>query len=175
MGLNYKYELIRSMDMLAADAQTRFIGYGLKGGAMGTLANVPENRLTEVIVAENLMVSLAIGMSMMGFKPVVYLERADFIHCAMDAIVNHLNAIKKLSCGEFAPACILRVTVGNKSKPNFTGPIHTADNAAGLAELVDFPVLQLKRAEDIYPAYLDAYAALSEGRSTALFEYKDKL
>src|SRR5579871_6790066 len=113
--LTYKEALTAAMDQLALDPTVRFVGYGLlHGRAAGTLKNVPVAQIVETPVAENLMVGLAIGMSLRGLRPVVYIERMDFILNALDAIVNHLDKIGGMSHGQFNPAVILRVVVGNK-------------------------------------------------------------
>lgn len=125
---SYKDALISAMDYLAADPLVRFIGYGVTNGkAMGTLKNVSPSQLIEMPVAENLMVSFAIGLSLKGLKPVVFIERFDFILNALDAIVNHLDKIETISHGEFKPTMILRIVVGNQQKPLFTGKTHTQD------------------------------------------------
>lgn len=172
--MTYKDALTASMDALAADPATRFVGYGLTTGrAAGSLKNVPLSQICEFPVAENLMTSAAIGMSLVGLKPVVYFERFDFALHAADAIVNHLNAIHEISGGEFAPAVILRCVVGNKRKPLFTGATHVQDFSDAFACMVSFPVVRLISAEGIAPAYAEARAAQTEGRSTMLVELKD--
>jgi pyruvate/2-oxoglutarate/acetoin dehydrogenase E1 component len=174
--MTYKFALSAAMTSLACDPRTRFVGYGLrKGRAMGTLASVPDGQIVETPVAENLMMGVAIGISLRGLLPVVYFERADFLLNAMDAIVNHLDKAATLSRGEFAPAVILRITVGNKEKPLFTGPPHVQDFSSALRQMVDFSVHQLRTAEDVGYGYSAATAAQALGQSTALFEYKDLL
>jgi pyruvate/2-oxoglutarate/acetoin dehydrogenase E1 component len=177
--MTYKDSLTAAMNELAQDPLVRFIGYGVRHGgkAAGTLAGVPENQLIETPVAENLMVGLATGLSLAGMRPVVYIERMDFIMNAMDAIVNHLDKIEVLSQGQFRPAVILRVVVGNKNKPLFTGVTHTQDFIQAMALLVSFPVIGLTRQEDIQPHYKLARETISAGgssrKSFMLVEYKD--
>ncbi len=171
-----KAELTKAMDMLAAHPKNIFVGYGLKnGGAMGTLKNVPPEQLTEFTVAEGLMTSAAIGMSLMGYLPVVYFERMDFMANAIDALVNHLIPANKLSRGEFSPALIIRATVGNKTKPNFTGPVHT-QSFSDMLRGVGFVVHDLVP-EGFTPQY--AYQLARErqldGKSTVVVDYKDLL
>jgi len=169
----YKEMLTHAMDELAADPLVRFVGYGVKiGRAMGTLRNVPDSQLIEMPVAENLMVSFAIGLSLKGLKPVVFIERFDFILNAMDAIVNHLDKIGEISHGEFTPTVILRIVVGNRDKPLFTGKTHTQDFSYGLKQFVKFPVIQLVQPNEIMFQYKAAHAFLGR-RSTAIVEYKD--
>lgn len=173
--MTYKEELTLAMDNLAGDKATRFIGYGVKigGRALGTLKNVPDAQLVETPVAENLMVGLATGMSLAGLRPLVFIERMDFILNALDAIVNHLGAASKISRGQFHPAAILRVVIGNRHKPLYTGPTHVQDFTHAIRLMVDFPVVRLTEAGQIAPAYFEAHEALWRGRSTMLVEHKD--
>lgn len=172
---SYRDALISAMDILATDPLIRFVGYGVTNGkAMGTLKNVNPNQLIEMPVAESLMVSFAIGLSLKGLKPVVFIERFDFILNALDAIVNHLDKIHDISRGEFRPTMILRIVVGNRRKPLFTGRTHTQDFSVALRALVSFPVIQLESATQIPVEYKVAHAYL-DTRSTALVEYKDNL
>ncbi len=173
--LNYKTELTLAMDSLAADPLVRFVGYGVSiGKAMGTLANVNPAQLIEMPVAENLMVGFAIGLALKGLKPVVFFERFDFVLNAMDAIVNHLDKIKTLSRGEFSPTMILRIVVGNRAKPLFTGETHVQDFHAAFKQMITFPVVHLPTAEIIQREYSIAHECLGL-ESTAIIEYKDMI
>lgn len=173
MELTYRDALKRSMSMLAQDPLTRFVGYGLKiGRAGGSMADAKEEQICEFTVAEGLMTSAAIGMSLMGLKPLVFLERFDFALNALDAIVNHLDACETISKGEFRPTAILRIVVGNSNKPLFTGHTHTRDHSEALKRMVRFPVWRVRTAEEVMTAYEQAYKNL-KNHSTAIVEYKD--
>jgi pyruvate/2-oxoglutarate/acetoin dehydrogenase E1 component len=171
----YKQALTDANTELAKDPRCLFVGYGItKTHALGTLKNVSPTQLLEMPVAENLMVGAAIGLSLAGRLPVVYIERCDFLLNALDAIVNHLNAIPITSRGEFKPAVIIRIVVGNREKPLFTGHTHTQDFSEALRSMVSFPVIQVFA--DGYPIdgiYAKARERQLNGISTALFEYKD--
>jgi pyruvate/2-oxoglutarate/acetoin dehydrogenase E1 component len=170
---SYKDNLTAAMDSLATDPAIRFVGYGISiGKAMSTLKNVPAEKLIEMPVAENLMASFAIGLSLKGLKPVVFFERFDFILNALDAIVNHLDKINTISRGEFSPTMLLRIVVGNRKKPLFTGETHTQDFSEALRKLVTFPVFHFTNADTIRREYALAHADLAD-HSTALIEYKD--
>jgi pyruvate/2-oxoglutarate/acetoin dehydrogenase E1 component len=169
------------MTMLGKDPRSRFLGYGLTkpdsaglaAGAAGTLVGVPMGQRIETPVAENLMAGLAIGLSLKGYKPLVFYERFDFVINALDAIVNHADKIRGMSRGQFNPAILFRVVVGNRSKPLFTGVTHTRNHAAAIRELVSFPVIELTAAEAVEPAYNRAKADQEAGISTMLVEIKD--
>jgi pyruvate dehydrogenase E1 component beta subunit len=170
--VTYKEDITAAMDMLAADPRVRFVGYGVRygGKAMGTLKNVPEAQLVETPVAENLMVGLAIGMALRGLRPVVFIERFDFIMNAMDAIVNHLEKIDVMSNGQFSPAVILRVVIGNSQKPLYTGETHTQDFSEAMRRLIEMPVFVLPDDGDARYAY--SHATMT-GASTMIIEKKD--
>ena len=172
--LSYKDALIRANTSLADDERSRFIGYGLqKGRALGTLKEVSKSQIIEMPVAENLMAGFGIGLSLKGYRPVLFIERMDFLLNALDALVNHLDKIQRMSGGEFSPSMIIRCIVGNKNKPLYTGITHTQDFSEALRGMVSFPVVQLKTAEDVLSSYEQATTNLDKGISTVLVEYKD--
>jgi pyruvate dehydrogenase E1 component beta subunit len=166
--MTYKEELKRAMDFLGKDEKTIFIGYNVKYGSManGTLVDIRQEQLIETPVAENLMIGMAIGLSLEGFKPVVYIERFDFIMCAMDALVNHLDKIEKISKGEFRPKVIIRCVVGNKKNPLYTGDTHVQDFTQTMKSLLSFPVIEMNNVSDYRLAY-------NISKSCMVIEYKD--
>ncbi len=170
----YKNELIKSMDFLSSDPLVSFIGYGVGYGAkgMGTLVNVSSNQLIETSVSENLMMGLGIGLSLTGRKPVVFFERFDFVLNAADAIVNHLDKIKSISRSEYNPTAIIRVVVGGRETPPFTGETHIQDYSDAFSRMLSFPVIQLTNENMVFNEYKSAYNNLDK-HSTMLVEYKD--
>lgn len=173
MDLTYKAALRQSMTMLGKDPLVRVCGYGLKvGHEKGSFAGVPFAQLQEFTVAEGLMTSAAIGLSLMGLKPVIFYERFDFVLNALDAIVNHLDAAEIISKGEFRPTAILRIVVGNTANPLFTGHTHTRNHAEALKRMVRFPVWQVRTPEEVITAYEMAMKNLHV-HSTAIVEFKD--
>ena len=152
--MNYKSEIKKSMEMLAKDKKTVFVGYNLKFGtrAYGTLKDISDSKILETPVAENLMTGLAIGMSLEGFKPVLIFERHDFILNALDQIVNHLDKMKQMSDGQFKPKVIIRAIVGAQ-KPLYPGLQHIQVHTEAVRSMVSFPVLELKKTKDIFEKY----------------------
>lgn len=171
--MKYKDALKQSMELLGQHEKSVFIGYNTKYGskANGSLININENKLIETPVAENLMMGLAIGMSLNGFLPLVYFERFDFILNAMDAIINHLNKIESLSNGEFKPRVIIRAVIGNINKPLYTGSTHTQDFTEMFKKCVSFPVIKLITPKQILRSYEKAF---NDNSSYLLIEEKDR-
>jgi len=157
----YKDALKQTMETLAQDPRTIFVGYNIKyGSASGTLKDVPEDKRLETPLAENLMTGLAMGMSLEGYKPILFFERQDFILCAMDAIINHLDKIKRLSKGQYQFPVIIRAVVGAK-KPIYPGITHTQDFTKVFRELLSFPVYEPKTSSDVLSSYKKAFSSNS--------------
>jgi pyruvate/2-oxoglutarate/acetoin dehydrogenase E1 component len=155
--MKYKDAIKKSMEMLARDDRVRFIGYNTKYGsrAYGTLRDISPERCIETPLAENLMCGLAMGMSLEGFKPVLFFERQDFILNGLDAIVNHIDKIDKLSHGEYQAPVIIRATVGGIN-PIDPGIQHTQDHTLAIKEMVSFPVVDFSNPSEIITNYQQA-------------------
>jgi pyruvate dehydrogenase E1 component alpha subunit len=167
---SYSESVARAMEELASKGGI-FIGYNvLYGNAMNTLVNVPDSQKLETPVAENLMSGLAIGMSFEGFLPIIYFERHDFILGAMDAIVNHIDKIERISHGEFNVPIIIRAVTAD-SGPFYAGITHSQDLTNMLRSCVNFPVLDPVTGKDVLIAFKNAEASK---RPTIVIERKSR-
>lgn len=154
-NISYKDAVCESMDLLAKHNAV-FIGYNVaRGDAMGTLKNVPFNQKLETPVAENLMAGLAIGMSFEGYRPVLFYERHDFMLVAMDAIVNHIDKIERISHGQFKVPVIIRAVVADGG-PFYSGPTHSQDFTQAFRSMVTFPVIDPVTGSDVINAFKGA-------------------
>jgi pyruvate dehydrogenase E1 component beta subunit len=178
MTISYKQALIESMNLLTMDPAFRLVGYGLldgKGGN-GTLKMVPNEKVVETTVSEGLMFGIGMGLSMAGLKPLIFLERFDFIFHALDCLVNHLDKAADISRGEFNPCCIIRIVVGNRNRPLFTGPTHTQNHSDALRLMLKMPVLEPRDAYEVLEMYRHAKQRQDDGvGSTVIVERKDLL
>jgi pyruvate dehydrogenase E1 component beta subunit len=147
------------MNEFAKNDKALFIGYNTKMGnqALGTLSEVPKEKIIVTPLAENLMAGLSIGLSLSGYKPILYFERFDFILNAIDAIVNQLDKMKDISKQQYRPKVIIRVILGGKLKPFFTGVCHTQDFTKAMKELVTFPVLTPMSSNEVIDVYKFAF------------------
>ena len=109
-------------------------------------------------------------MALTGLKPVVFIERMDFLMNCMDALVNHLDKIKEISQNEFDPVVMIRCIVGNVTKPLYTGATHTQDFSQALRMMTDIPVYQILDVGFVKNAYK---YALERKTSAIIVEYKD--
>jgi pyruvate dehydrogenase E1 component beta subunit len=132
--MTYQQAISLMCEEYATDPMVRFIGYNVRYGSRmyGTLNKVAQCRCVETPVSENLMMGLAMGMSLEGYKPVVCFERHDFLLLALDAIVNHLDKLPKM--GDVKFPVIVRAIVGGKF-PLDAGLQHTQDYTWALRDM----------------------------------------
>jgi pyruvate dehydrogenase E1 component beta subunit len=142
----------QSMEALASDGAI-FIGYNVRyGAAYGALKTIPEDQRLETPLAENLMLGLGMGMSLEGFRPVVFFERHEFMLNAFDAMVNTLDVIETISGGGFRMPVIIKAVAGSV-KPFYAGPTHTGNLASAVRGFVHFPVYEPQTGPEVLEAY----------------------
>ena len=152
--MKYKDIIKNSMEELAQDEKTVFIGYNLKHGSRGygSLIDIPEDKILESPVAENLMAGLATGMAIEGFKPVLIFERHDFMLNASDSLINYLNKLPILSKEQYNAPMIIRAVIGSKVPIN-PGPQHSEDFSDFFKSKFKFPVFDPQNASELRHAY----------------------
>jgi len=150
--IKYMDAVKHSMNTLARDGAI-FIGYNVRhASAYGALKAVPEDQRLETPLAENLMMGLAMGMSLEGFRPVVFFERHEFLLNALDALVNTLDAIGTISGGEYQMPVIIKAVAGSV-KPFYAGLTHTGNLASAMRGFVHFPVYEPQTGPEVLAAY----------------------
>jgi len=127
--MTYKEHIIDSMEWLSEQKDTVFIGEGLinAGRIYGTMDYVPIKKCIEMPIAENLIVGAAMGLALLGYRPIVVFQRMDFMLVAADAIINHLCKIPAMSGGKVKLPVIIRAIIGNQDKKFDVGLQHKAD------------------------------------------------
>ena len=148
----YQENLLKAMEMLAKEKDTIFIGETVEypGSAMfGSLANVPAKKKMEMPVFENTQMGISIGLALEGFIPISIFPRIDFLICAIDQLVNHLDKIQEMSQGEFSPGIIIRTQIGSDYPIN-GGPQHTGDYTMALKKLCkNIHVIKITKEDDV--------------------------
>lgn len=150
-----------------------FIGQAVEyaGTAMtNTLKDVSKEQLLELPVFEDTQMGMTLGLALAGFIPVSIYPRWNFLICATNQLVNHVDKITMMS--DFKPRIIIRTSIGSE-RPLHPQHQHVGDytNAFRLmCQNVD--VIRLEEPEDIIPAYAKAYER-KDGKATVLVEYGD--
>lgn len=173
--MTYFEELKRSMTFLAQDPRTVFLGQAVAvpGTAMtNTLKEVPKERLVELPVAEELQMGMTLGMALAGFIPVSIFPRWNFLLCAINQLVNHLDKVQVMSNNGYRTKAIIRTGIGSQ-RPLHPQHQHTGDFTDALRAMCStIEIIRLEEPKDIFPAY--EWALLrDDGRSTIVVEYGD--
>lgn len=113
-------EAVRSAmaDAMAEDARVFVLGedVGLKGGVFlatdGLLARFGPDRVVDMPIAEAGIVGMAIGASLHGLRPVAEIQFADYIHPAIDQILNEAARLRYRSNGDWHCPIVVRAPFG---------------------------------------------------------------
>lgn len=171
----YTNELKSAMTWLSLQPDTIFLGQAVVFPGTGmyqTFSDVPKDKKIEFPVAENFQIGYSIGLSLNGFVPVSIFPRWNFLVCAADQLVNHLDKLSLMSFEEYNPKVIIRVAVGSEI------PIDPQDQHKGnfseafrlMFKKVD--IIELTSPKDIVPSYQFAYSR-NDKKSTILVEFPD--
>lgn len=154
---SYFDEVKRAMNYLWQVPEVVFVGQSVKwdGHALfKTLEGVPEKKRIELPVIEDFQMGYSTGLALQGFIPVSIFPRWDFLILAANQLVNHLDKIPLVS--GFKPKVIVRTTVGSK-RPLDPGPQHCQNHTEAFRLMLKtVNVIELLKAEDVFPAYESA-------------------
>ena len=174
-ALRYFDELKRSMDFLANDSQTIFLGQAVEvpGTAMSnTLKDVPREKLLELPVDEEMQMGIANGLAIAGHVPVSIFPRWNFLILVSNQIVNHLDKFPLMSNGGYQPKVIIRTGIGSV-RPLHPQHQHIGDFTEAFRSMCgNIEVIRLDEPDDIFPAYEKALLR-TDGKSTLLVEWGD--
>lgn len=173
--MKYFDELKRSMDMLALEPNTIFLGQAVAyaGTAMtNTLKDVPEEKKLEFPVAEEMQMGASIGLAMNGFIPISIYPRWNFLLLAANQLINHLDKIRLMS--DYKPGVIVRTSVGSE-RPLFPGHQHVGNFKDAFKKLTvgSVYIWEVKDTADIFDCYSNALKLAKSGFSTVIVEYGD--
>jgi pyruvate/2-oxoglutarate/acetoin dehydrogenase E1 component len=173
--MKYFDELKRSMDFLARDPRTLFLGQAVAvpGTAMSnTLKDVPVDRLLELPVAEEMQMGMTTGLALAGVVPISIFPRWNFLLCAMNQLINHLDKVRAMSDGGYNVKAIIRTGIGSE-RPLHPQHQHIGDYTNAIqAMCTTIEIIRLDEPTDIFPAYERALLR-DDGRSTIVVEYGD--
>ena len=105
-------------DEMRADERIVILGedVGRRGGVFrvtaGFLEEFGEERVLDTPLAESGLIGSAIGMALNGLRPVAEIQFLDFIHPAMDQIMNEAARLRYRSNNDFSCPIVIRVPFG---------------------------------------------------------------
>ncbi len=106
------------LEEMRADERIVVLGedVGRRGGVFrvtaGFLEEFGEGRVIDTPLAESGIVGSAIGMALNGLRPIAEIQFLDFIHPAMDQIMNEAARLRYRSNGDFSCPLVVRVPFG---------------------------------------------------------------
>lgn len=156
----YKDALTNSMSFLSEKPDTIFIGQQIlfQGNPMSTtLTNVSKSKMIEVPVMEESQMGMSLGMSMAGKFVITFYPRWDFIICATNQLVNHIDKLKLMSGGNWDANMIIRLGKGS-DKPLDPGHQHKGNYLNQFKELCpNIKFTELTDSTQIESSYVEAY------------------
>lgn len=169
---SYFDRLCAAMALVAQEPTAIFMGQGVGARAGTTMSDtfrdVPDAQLLEMPVAEDMQMGMAIGMALEGKLPVCVFPRWNFLLCAANQLVNHLDRLPLYS--GYRPKVIIRTAVPS-TVPFNPGPQHDDDFTGAFREMLrTVEVVTLRTSGQVIPAYR---AALNAKGSTLLIEYTE--
>ena len=159
-------------DAMTDDARVLLMGedVGADGGVFKTNSGLIElfgpERVRNTPICENAFVGVALGMSLVGLRPVVEIMFADFLPTAGDAIVNQLAKYRFMSGGQCALPVTIRVIGGGAGR---FGTQHSATFESWFGHL---PGLRVATASSPGAAYSLLRAAIAHDNPVLVYEHK---
>lgn len=168
--MSYFDQLAAAMALVSRNPKAVFIGQGCgcQGtGMSGSFKDVPEVQRIEFPVAEDLQLGMSIGMALEGFLPVSVFPRFNFLLCAGNQLVNHLDRLPIYSKGGYNPKVLIRVAIPS-THPFNPQSQHDDDFTAAFSWMLRWVHIEvLETAATIVPLYQQA---LDREGSTILVE-----
>lgn len=171
--MKYFDELKRSMEYLAKDDRTIFLGQAVAvpgTGMSNTLKDVSKDKLIELPVAEEMQMGMSLGMALHGRIPISIYPRWNFLLCAVSQLVNHVDKLSLMS--KYKANLIIRTSIGSE-RPLHPQCQHVGDFTEAFKLMCKtVEVIRLDEPDQIFPAYEKALLR-DDNHSTILVEWGD--
>src|SRR4029079_8581595 len=159
-------------DAMAADEAVLLLGEDVSadGGVFKTNIGLAEKyglaRVRNTPICENGFLNVALGMSLVGMRPIVEIMFADFLPTAGDAIVNQLPKYRYMSGGQTSVPVTVRTISGA------LGRFGTQHSATGESWYMNLPGLRVVTASSPGSAYELLRAAIQDNNPVLFHEHK---
>ena len=173
----YFDELTSAMKWLSENDNTIFIGQAVEypGTAMfNSLKSVDPNKRIELPVFEDTQMGMSLGLALKGFKVISIYPRWNFLLCATNQLVNHVDKFPLIvgANNKKNNNIIIRTAVGSQ-RPLHPGHQHVGNYTEAYKRMLEtVEVIEVKEVNQIMPAYKKAYLR-DDGISTLIVEYMD--
>jgi len=171
--ISYKEALTNAMTELGKKDNTIFIGQQLlwHGNPMSTtVGDVPKGKMIEVPVMEESQMGMSLGMAMTGKFVITFYPRWDFLICATNQLVNHIDKIVAMSKGEWNPNMIIRIGKGS-DKPLDPGHQHKGNYIEEFKSMCKN--IEFHDVKSVYDVELAYQYAIKNGGINCIIEYPE--
>ena len=163
------------MNWLSKNENTIFIGQAVEypGTAMfNSLKDINPKQRIELPVFEDTQMGMSLGLALNGFKVVSIYPRWNFLLCATNQLVNHVDKYPLIDSSNTKNNIIIRTAVGSQ-RPLHPGYQHVGNYSAAYREMLEtVDLIELKEVDEIMPAYQKAFNR-DDGKSSLIVEYMD--
>jgi pyruvate/2-oxoglutarate/acetoin dehydrogenase E1 component len=173
LELTYRAAITLALaDAMEADPSTVLMGEDVAsaGGVFKTTEGLVERfgreRVRNTPICENGFLGVALGMSLMGLRPIVEIMFADFLPTAGDAVVNELPKYRFMSGGQCSVPVTVRVISGG------AGRFGTQHSATGESWYIGQPGLRVAAASSPAAAYELLRASVLDDNPILVHEHK---
>lgn len=160
--VRFAHAINRSLDdALAADPRVVLLGEDIAnaGGTFavtrGLLDKYGPDRVIDMPIAENAIASMAVGLALGGFKPVIEIMFMDFMTLTMDALVNQAAKLHFMFGGQASVPMVVRTQHGGGLN---AGPQHSQCLEAWFAHIPGLKVVVPSTLDDAYALLQSAIA-----------------
>jgi pyruvate/2-oxoglutarate/acetoin dehydrogenase E1 component len=161
------------MEYLATDDRTLFIGQAVAvpgTGMSNTLKDISKEKLIELPVAEEMQMGISLGMALNGNIPISIYPRWNFLLCAVNQLINHVDKLSTMS--NYKANVIIRTSIGSE-RPLHPQCQHVGDFTKAFQMMCKtIEIIRLDEPNQIFPAYEKALLR-DDNRSTILVEWGD--
>jgi len=168
----YKDELIKSMNYLSSKDNTVFVGQqtAYPGNPMSTtILDVSKDKMIETPVFEEVQMGMSVGLGMTNMCVITFYPRWDFLICATNQLINHLDKFKHMT--GYDSHVIIRVGKGSDN-PLDPGVQHKNDYSNQFKKLLTYvDIIKLDKKDKIYESYVESY---ENKKPVILVEYPEK-
>lgn len=171
--MTYKEQLTEMMTLLGQREDTIFIGQQIiwPGNPMSsTLNGVSKDKMIEVPVIEDSQMGMSLGLSMTGRFVITFYPRWDFLICASNQLINHVDKIKLMSNNQWSPNMIIRVGKGS-DKPIDPGHQHKNNYLSEFKTMC--PNIKFHECLTSHDVELSYRYSMNEGGINVIVEYPE--
>ena len=173
MEINYLQAINQALhEEMGRDENVFVMGedVGELGGAFkateGLLAKFGEERVIDTPISEALIVGAGVGAAVLGMRPVVEMQFADFISCGFDQIVNMAATLRYRHGGRASCPLVVRAPSG----AGVHGALFHSQNPE--AWFTRVPGLKVVAPATVYDAKGMLKSAIRDGNPVVYFEHK---